>query len=162
MSYSKEIAEKLVEYLNEEDYNYDFDVKEGCIKMGFPLRKKLKRVRIVLDIEDDHYVSLGFIDINAGKESQMEVAKYMTMVNYITLLGNFEMDFKDGEIRYKYVVEYDSNSLTGEIIKKSLDIPVSAFYFYGDELLKIIFGFATADEAFKAVTSDDSEDDVEA
>jgi hypothetical protein len=45
------------------------------------------------------------------------LAEFITRTNYGLIVGNFEMDFADGEIRYKTSIDIDGDELTSEIIK---------------------------------------------
>jgi hypothetical protein len=45
------------------------------------------------------------------------VATFLTMANYGTIIGNFEMDFKDGEVRYKTSVDFQSIDLEAPLLQ---------------------------------------------
>ena len=47
-----------------------------------------------------------------------EIAQFLTPANYGTLIGNFELDFKDGEIRYKTSIDVEGDRLTPALIKR--------------------------------------------
>src|SRR5688500_12466181 len=46
------------------------------------------------------------------QEKQREVMEYLTRANYGLSIGNFEMDLRDGEIRYKSSVDMADGELT--------------------------------------------------
>jgi hypothetical protein len=45
------------------------------------------------------------------------VAEYLTRANWGLLLGNFEMDYSDGEVRYKTSLQFDQTELTPELLR---------------------------------------------
>ena len=40
------------------------------------------------------------------------MAEFLTRANYGIMIGNFEMDFNDGEVRYKGALEYADGDVT--------------------------------------------------
>lgn len=149
MAYSKEIANILVSHMEEKEYRYEFDRNSGLLRMRFKIKGKLDHVRFILTVKECFYISYAVIDMNADEAQRKEVAEFLTRANYGLNLGNFEMDMNDGEIRYKYAVDCDHCTLSSQMIESSLDIPIAMFQRYGDDLLKVMFGMASAEEAVK-------------
>jgi hypothetical protein len=48
---------------------------------------------------------------------RLAMAEFLTRANYGMLIGNFEMDFEDGEIRYKTGVNLEDTNLTDSMIR---------------------------------------------
>lgn len=151
MGYSMQIANTLVSHMEEEEYRYEFDREKGFIRLRFKIDGKLDHVRFVLEIRNTCFISYGCIDMNVEEKQRREVAEYLTRANYGLPCGNFEMDMADGEVRYKVYVDCDHTTPSSQIIEHSLDIPIIMFQRYGDELLKVMFGMESAEEAIKIV-----------
>jgi len=45
-------------------------------------------------------------------ERRSAVAEFLTRVNYVMTIGNFEMDYDDGEVRYKTSVDVEGDRLS--------------------------------------------------
>ena len=151
MSYSKQIANTLVSHMEEHEYRYEFDRENGIIRMRFKIKGKLDHIRFVLFIKDVFFLSYGCIDMSVDEAHRKEVAEFFTRANFGLNFGNFELDMRDGEIRYKMCVDCDHTTLSGQMIESSLDIPIAMFERYGDEMLKVMFGMESAEEAIKIV-----------
>lgn len=147
--YSSQIANTLISHMEEEEYKYEFDKENGLINMSFKIKSKLGRVKFVLNIFKDFYVSYAHIDLNADEDSRKEVAEYLTRANYGMSLGNFELDMSDGEIRYKVAIDCDHCQLSSQMIEDSLYNPILMFQRYGDEMIKVMMGTESAEEAIK-------------
>jgi hypothetical protein len=52
------------------------------------------------------------------EERRMEVSHFLTRANYGLAAGNFELDFDDGEIRYKTAVQVTGETLDSMTIKR--------------------------------------------
>jgi hypothetical protein len=55
--------------------------------------------------------------ITALKGKQQTIAKFITRANYGMSLGNFELDFNDGEIRYKTSIDVTDDRLNFALIQ---------------------------------------------
>lgn len=151
MDYSMQIANTLVSHLEEKEYHYEFDREKGLIRLRFKIKGKLDHVRFVLNIRDTCFISYGCIDMNVEETQRREVAEFLTRASYGMMCGNFEMDMRDGEVRYKVYVDCDHTTLSSQMIDRSLNVPILMFQRYGDELLKVMFGMESAEEAIKII-----------
>ena len=64
------------------------------------------------DPEEKIFLLYVTAPVKAPTEKRLVVAEYLTRANWVAVVGNFEMDFRDGEIRYKGVVEYADGAIT--------------------------------------------------
>ena len=145
--FSEEIADKIIQYLEDNEYKYGYDEEKGIIKSGFSTSGKIGSLNYVFDIREEHYVVYVFIDLHADEKIRKEVAEYLTRANYGIRFGNFELDMNDGEIRYKVAVDCDHINLSREIVETSVNAPFAMFNRYGEHLCRVIFGLETAKEA---------------
>jgi hypothetical protein len=51
---------------------------------------------------------------------RLEVAEFLTRANYGLMIGNFEMDLDDGDVRYKTSVQFESTDIEPERIRDVL------------------------------------------
>ncbi len=78
--------------------------------------------------------------VNASEERRGAVAEFITRANYGMRIGNFEMDFTDGEIRYKSSFDFESTVLGSQLIKNALYPGVQTTDQYLPGLMKVIYG----------------------
>lgn len=154
MAYSLAIKEAIEQYLTNDEWNYEFDEEREIIRCGINLRNRLKECRIIVDIDETKYLSIALISLNCDEEHRVELSKLLTMINYGLLIGNFEMDFSDGEVRYKIATNCKDCIPSQSIIEDSMMIPAVMFEQFGDAILDVMFGYKTAEEAY-ASTEDD-------
>jgi hypothetical protein len=55
--------------------------------------------------------------VNVPEDKRLSMADFLTRANYGLKVGNFEMDFSDGEIRYKTSINVENDQLTHAIIR---------------------------------------------
>ena len=165
-SYNENIAAAIKKFFEDDEWHFDFNEEEGVFKCGLAVHGKLGDVQVVVTVGSNDFTCYHILRIKASEDVRAAVAEYITRANYGLKLGNFEMDFRDGEIRYK---AYDMTSEAEEapdeeIIRRCIYVGGAMVSRYGDPLLKVMFGFADPDEAVAEAEADvdeDSHDDNE-
>lgn len=134
-------------YLDENDWNYEYDAGMQLIRTGVSIKGKLQSVRMLIRFTEDGYSSFATIQMHADENTRPAIAEYITRINYGAKNGNFEMDYSDGEIRYKVYTNYKGmDSLPKDIIEDSIVIPAMMFNRFGDGMAALLFGFSTPEE----------------
>lgn len=161
MSISMNEAVKLIKHtLDDNGYKYSYNEERNYFSLGFNLSKtKLGStdIRILVrptssDPNACHRImSYATIDMHADAESMVQVCEFLARANYGLSLGNFELDHSDGEIRYKVAINC-KDALPGyDAVDDLLSLPVSMFNRYGNGLLTVIMGMASAKEAIDKI-----------
>ena len=57
----------------------------------------------------------------APEATRAAVAEFLTRVNYGLIIGNFEMDLEDGEVRYKTSIDVEDEPLSQTQMRKLMD-----------------------------------------
>ena len=73
--------------------------------------------------------------VKAPEEVRAAVAEYITRANYGLRIGNFEMDYTDGEVRYKSSLDFEGGGTYGTLIKNTIYPAVQTMDFYLPGLL---------------------------
>lgn len=156
--YSVEIAEVIKKFLVENDWRFMFDEKEGVFTVVIGLKSKLESTRCEIRVGEDSFINLAGVKFNAPEEARDAVCEFITRANYGLLNGNFEMDFEDGEIRYKSWCNCDDMLPTVAIVRDAIVIPALMLTRFGDGLAAVIFGMKTPLEAIEEIRAKDNND----
>ena len=146
-SYSKELYEKIAEFLDEDGWNYDFEEKIGVIFTGVKLGNTLERVRIFIDIRDDKYLVYAAMDQKCAEAFRFETAALLTRINYDIVYGSFDMDFSDGDIRFRFPVDCDGMLPSRDIVQDSVALPALMMERFGDAIYRVMNGECSAETA---------------
>lgn len=174
-NYSKEIANVINAFLKEDDWYFSFDEQRGLFKFGLSLKSKLKKINYFVAVKEDEYIVYAISPIGVDeddKEMMASMAEFVCRANYGLMNGNFELDMRDGEIRFKCFVDCKGTFPTIEIIKNSIYYPAAMFKQYGNGIVDIIFGNASVKETIdkcenfpikelRALLTDDLDEDVD-
>ena len=145
--YNTAVAEVVRNFLEEEEWNFDFDEERGIFRFGLRLKCKLSKLKYVVDVRRNEMLVYGYIPISGDPddtETMNVLSEYITRVNYALRNGNFEMDYFNGEIRYKSFVDLADTMPGQRVIRNSIWITAMLVEKYGDGFGDIIFGNATA------------------
>lgn len=145
----KEIIEN---FLKKSNFKYTYIEDDSAFRLGFNMSCKLKQCEVFIRLDKDFLLIHGQIEIKADKHSIDKISEYLTRANYGLIFGNFELDYTDGEIRYKLAVDcMEGSTLTDNLLRKSIFLPVMMFDKYGNGLLEVLFDFATPEEAINKI-----------
>ena len=148
-NYNPEIVGQIGTFLDDNDWKYSFDDKNGLFRFSVNTRGNIKNVQMAVDINEDCYNVYAISPLSADRdvpEQMGEMAEFVCRANYGLRAGNFELDFNDGELRFKYFVNCDGITPSQEIIRDSIHCPAAMFSRYGGGVLQILFsGMSAAD-----------------
>jgi hypothetical protein len=81
----------------------------------------------------------------------MAVAEFITRANYGLRIGNFELDFDDGEVRYKSSLDFEGLALTPELIRNTIYPAVQTIDRYLPGLMSVFYASKSPAEAIAEV-----------
>lgn len=152
-------AQRMDEFckvLDDNGLNYIRDNEKGRILVDFGLENSLKRVRCAIRCDER-----GFI-VNATVEQTAEdigarygVMEFITRLNFLLRVGDFELDLSDGQLIYKTYGLYDgAQPMAAQVLMESVRLPVAMFQKHGEAISRLMEGKADAKEEFEKTVED--------
>ena len=149
--YSEDIAGEIRGFLLDDDWNFDFDEEKGVFRFGVNIDGKMKHVNYFVPVRDDSYTVYAVSPVSGDSDDPQvmnALAEFACRANYGLRNGNFEVDMRDGEVRYKVFVDCDGGQIPSrEIVRGSIIIPAMMFERYSPGILDVIFKGVSAAEA---------------
>ena len=142
----------VLSFLNADDWNYE-RVNTNLYRMRFTGKSGTWIVLAQIKPENEQVVFYSVIPQaqNIPDHRRHAAAEYLTRANYGMLVGNFEMDFNDGEVRYKTLIDVEGGSLQAKQVKTLLYLNVLTFDKYLPGLQAVVAEAQTPATAVKAV-----------
>ncbi len=84
---------------------------------------------------------------NVPGETRQTVAEYLTLANYGLMIGNFELDLDDGEVRFKTSIDVKDDRLSLALLKQLIYTNVYTTDKYWPGIMSILHNAASAKEA---------------
>ena len=146
MTHQAELYYASKEYLDSQKWSYHENLSEYRIDFTMNLKSKLSSCKVIVHAKEKGIFCLAVSPVKANPNQMLSVVEYITRANYGLLRGNFEIDYRDGEIRYKTFL--NSVNIVPDIddIGWTIDIGFLMLEKYGDGLLKNIMGFGNPEQ----------------
>ena len=101
--------------------------------------------------EQAQFIFYSRLPVNVKPEDRASMAEFITRANYGMINGNFEMDWDDGEVRYKTMIDVEGSELSHTMAKNTVYANVLTMDRYYPGLMKVIYGEVSPAEAVKSV-----------
>ena len=154
----EQIVDALRDWLDGDNWHYEYDAENHVIRAGVNLDCKLRNARMfIIARADGSYVVNIVSPISGDPKNIGELVKYVAMANFGLANGNFDVDVRDGELRYKIYVNCKGlEKISDQIIKDSIYVGWCMMERYGDGIAALAMGFSDAEaEIMKAEGSDE-------
>jgi hypothetical protein len=91
-------------------------------------------------VEIQQFLFYGMLPIHVPEHMRGVMAEYLTRANYGLRIGNFEMDYVDGEVRFKSSLDFEGEALTTNLIRNAIYPAVQTLDRYLPGALAVIYG----------------------
>jgi len=89
--------------------------------------------------------------VNIPEDRRPAVAEYITRANYGLNVGNFEIDYTDGEVRYKSSIDVENTELTSARIHNVVYASVWMMDRYLPGIMQVIYANTEPSEVIKKI-----------
>lgn len=107
------------------------------------------QIRVTRDVEQILFYSVLPLNVPADKLSA--IAEFITRANYGMALGNFELDFNDGEVRYKTSLDVTAAEITGNLLRPLIYTNVLMMDKYMAGLMAVVYADMSPAEAVRNI-----------
>ncbi|MEQ8673649.1 MAG: YbjN domain-containing protein [Aggregatilineales bacterium] len=101
--------------------------------------------------EQQQFVFYSICPMNVPEERRLHTSEFITRANYGMIIGNFEMDYVDGEVRYKTSIDVEGDDLSFALIKQMVYANVIIMDRYLPGLMQVIFGSSSPLEVIQNI-----------
>ena len=135
-------------------WNYEAkDRHDGeMLLMGFTGKQAKWRIYVDIKEEAEQIIIYSILPQNIEEEQRDKVCKFLTAANYGIKIGNFEMDYSDGEVRYKSCIDVSDlppENITDKMIEVLVTANVATVERYYKGIAGVNLGFIS--DPFQAV-----------
>lgn len=153
----KNVIEKIKSFLEKNEWKYQFDEEDNLFVFGLNMENVLGTLKIYLPIKRDNYTVYIILNSKVEEKYYNLAGEFLHRANYGLKNGNFEMDFRDGEVRYKAFVNLKNIDISEEIVEESILVGAAMINRYGKGLLKVMLGEGKPKECIEECEKDDDD-----
>lgn len=144
-------------FLEEDDWPVSQVEGRSVYKTGFEGKNGQFTCYAQERTEQQQFVFYSIFPVRTPENKLPEVAEFVTRANYGMIIGNFELDYADGEIRYKTSVDIEDVELTEPLVRHMVYANVLTMDKYFPGMMRVLYaGIAPAD-AIDEIEGDSAE-----
>ncbi len=106
-----------------------------------------------LRLEQSQLVFYSIFPIRTPKDKRMLMAELITRANFGMVIGNFELDFNDGEVRYKSSLDFEGVGLLDKMLENLIHANILTMDRYLSGLYALIYSDRTPLEIIEDIES---------
>ncbi len=145
------ILDGIKSFFTSDDWKFDENAGDGILRMSFRGKDGAWRCIGRAREEQEQFIFYSILDLNTPEPRRTEMAEFLTRANYGMIIGNFELDFSDGEVRYKTSIDFEGSVITDALCKQVVYANVYTVDRYFAGIMAVAFGGQSAAEAIKAI-----------
>jgi len=133
-------------FFEKNKWKYDYNEKDNVFISGIDMGNIIGNVRMLIVLREGSYNVYMVLNSKIEEQYFSPVAEFLHRANYGLNNGNFEIDYADGEIRYKSYVSFIDGDVSEEIVAESIIVGAAMIDIYGKGLMKLMLGDGTPEE----------------
>lgn len=141
--YSVRIVQAIQEYLDEQNIKLvAFDEDTGTFGFVMYLPGKISFLHFCISVAKDDYTVVAVCPVRPGPGDSAAVttmAEFICRINYGLKNGNFEMNFRNGELIYKSFVNCRGQIPSQHVICDSIGVPAAMMRKYAPGIIDILY-----------------------
>mmetsp|Transcript_3029 Transcript_3029/g.4070 ORF Transcript_3029/g.4070 Transcript_3029/m.4070 type:complete len:183 (-) Transcript_3029:348-896(-) len=126
--------------------------EDGSIVLSMNLTGNNSSFRTFIDLKIPQDRMIVFVEspVKVPEGDKRTVcAELLMRINYTLALGNFEIDFRDGEVRYRMAVDVEGSALSLPMIETNIMVSAATMDRYFPAVMAVVYGNKSPLEAFE-------------
>lgn len=145
------IFQTIINLFTENNWHFIQIEEQPALYLTFPEKNGQYDCYAQAKEEQKQFIFYSVCPTKVPKPKRRAVAEFLFRANYGIIVGNFELDFNDGEIRYKTHSDLKYNFLVSEAIKELVYTNVMMMDRYLPGITSVISGKVSPEEAIRAI-----------
>lgn len=104
--------------------------------------------------EQRQFVFYSVYPFSVPPEKRPAVTEFLTRANTLLSIGNLEMDYSDGEVRFRTSIDVEGDELSKELVRNIVYINVMMADHFFAGLLSVIYSDSSPVEALAVIEQD--------
>lgn len=147
----QKILEIIAQFFKEDDWRFERIEGKPILRTGF--KGKNVTLRLISQANEEKCLAnfYSVLDLSIPEDNRLAVAEYLTRANYGLNIGNFELDFSDGEVRYKTSIDVEGGQLTTTMVKNLVYNNVLTMDKYYSGIMSVVYGNVSPADAIAKI-----------
>ena len=155
------IFQAVMSFFDEDGWPYEQIEDEEILRLEYEGENGKWRCYANVVEERQRFLFLSSLANYVPKLMRLEASEYLTRANFGMEVGNFEMDFSDGTVRYRTSVDVEGGELTPVMIKNLVYVNIAVMDQYLPGLAKVVKDGLEPEKAITEVEEEEGEEGEE-
>ncbi len=148
------ILDAVTAYLDSDNWPYEKMEDEFVVRVLFRGDNAQFACFAQAREEQQQFVFYSICPVAVPEHKRPEIAEFITRANFDMVIGNFELDYEDGEVRFKTSIDVEGAELLSTLIKPILYANVLMMDQYLPGMMGVIYADKTPADAVAQVEDD--------
>jgi hypothetical protein len=145
------IFDTVIKFFTDDDWSFAKVQGEPTLRMLFQGKNGTWTCYARTRVEQLQFVFYSICPVKVPKPKRRALGELIARANYGMIIGNFELDFVDGEIRYKTSIDVEGSTLTFPLIKRLVYTNVMMMDEYLPGITAVTKGEASPEDAIAQI-----------
>lgn len=141
------IYEEIINFFTADDWFFVQVPGQPALQIAFQGENGKWNCYARARVEQQQFVFYSMCPVNAPENKRLAIAEFLTRANSGIIIGNFELDFADGEISYKTSIDVEGDRLSFALIQGVVYANVTMMDEYLPGIMSVIYGNLSPKEA---------------
>lgn len=155
---TQQIFNLLIEFLEEDQWDFQWVTGMSILNMSFTGKSGSWACYVQAREREQQVVFYSVLPIRVPADKRQIVAEFITRANYGMVIGNFEMDYEDGEVRFKTSMDVEGFELIAPMIRQLVysNLVITDRYMPG--IMRVIYSDDSPSEILEEIEGQDQFD----
>lgn len=155
----------IIDALNDRDWTYTVNEELSLVTFGVGGEHSAYNCALFADDETRLVTMIAQSPMRIPHEERTSACELLMRANHGLMFGAFDLDFSDGEVRYKVAVDVEGGTLGVEAVHSMITVALDMYELWYPPLMKVVYGGVTPEDAVAEVNAgfggdgDDDEDE---
>jgi hypothetical protein len=145
------ILDAIQRFFDQDNWNYHLRDDDSVISLNYSGKHGSFQCYARAREQQQQLLFYSVAPINAPEDKRSDIAEFVTRANYGMVIGNFELDYSDGEVRYKTSIDVEGDELSFPLAKHLVYANVMTMDRYLPGMMRILYGGVTPLEAVQSI-----------
>lgn len=148
------ILDAVAQFLESESWPYSILTQQTALKIGFQGKNAEFQCYLQERPDMEQLVVYSIVPVRAKEDVLQQAVEFITRANFGMIIGNFEIDYSDGEIRYKTSIDVEDVEITGPLLSHLIYANILTTDRYIPGLFRVLFAGISAEAAIQEIEGD--------
>lgn len=133
------ILEAVQGYLAEDGWPLNQPDGQSIFKTAFEGKNGQFNCYVQERVEQEQFVFYSIFPVRVPESKLAQIGEFINRANYGMIIGNFEIDFSDGEVRYKTSIDFEDNEVNQDMVLHMIYANVLTMDKYFPGLMRVLY-----------------------